>query len=706
MAAGASSRVVEIDRSQRLHQRRDRLHVTDDAHVLAVGHAAFEAAGAVGRPGRSAGRRAPAAGSRRGRAIRGGRRCSAPEADAHALDGGNRHHGLRQPAIELAIPLRVADPRPGGRPRTITSKVPPRVSPAVRRLVDPRRSSAPRAPHPRSGADCVGGQRRRLVEGHDAIGGEADLGDGDHVARDRQRRPPRAVAWRGRRRRPAPPSPGRWRVRARRARPRARTSGPRRGRRVRVADGRPGRGWRRWRRRAPRRSVCMVRCQFTQSRFSMSSATGAPVVRPRRTPDCTTAVIGFDGHAAAAAVAALPAPEGMSEPVEIDGKTGGQAIDDDHEAAAMRLAGGEKPQHRARIVYEVSAPAAPRAPPAGERSRRAGDGPWLAPGRRHDRVGPRAAGRRPPLPAPAAGRRCVLGRRVAAGATRAGRRRRGAHTAASGERRASIADRRTAPTASAQLAMASACPRCRGADTVDGDCRRRARWRRCWRRLRPRRQPPAAPAAVRPGRRQRAMRQLRDVIPRAAASPFPVLIEGESGVGKEAGRARRARRQPRRQRSVRRRQLRRAGRRADRRRAVRPRPWRLHRRGRRTPGPVRRGPRRHALPRRGRRAVAAWPGQAAARAAGGRGAAARRERRRAGSTCGWSRPPTGRSHDEVAGRPVPRRSALPARRRPAARAAAARATRRHRRARRTLLAGRRTAHRRRARGWRRRCWRR
>ena len=94
-------------------------------------------------------------------------------------------------------------------------------------------------------------------------------------------------------------------------------------------------------------SVCIVRCQFTQSRFSISSATGAPVVRPRRTPDCTTARIGLDGHAPAAAVAALAPPEGVGEPVEIDGKTGGQAIDDDHETAAMRLAGGEKPQHRA-----------------------------------------------------------------------------------------------------------------------------------------------------------------------------------------------------------------------------------------------------------------------------------------------------------------------------------------------------------------------
>ena len=41
MAAGDSSRVVEVHRSQRLHQRRDRLHVAGDAKLLAVGDAAL-----------------------------------------------------------------------------------------------------------------------------------------------------------------------------------------------------------------------------------------------------------------------------------------------------------------------------------------------------------------------------------------------------------------------------------------------------------------------------------------------------------------------------------------------------------------------------------------------------------------------------------------------------------------------------------------
>ena len=50
IAAGDSCHRRQIDGSQRLHQRRDRLHPAGDAQVLAVGDAAFEAAGVVGRP--------------------------------------------------------------------------------------------------------------------------------------------------------------------------------------------------------------------------------------------------------------------------------------------------------------------------------------------------------------------------------------------------------------------------------------------------------------------------------------------------------------------------------------------------------------------------------------------------------------------------------------------------------------------------------
>ena len=44
----------QIDGAQRLHQRRDRLHVTGHAKVLAIGDAAFEPAGTIGRPGDAA----------------------------------------------------------------------------------------------------------------------------------------------------------------------------------------------------------------------------------------------------------------------------------------------------------------------------------------------------------------------------------------------------------------------------------------------------------------------------------------------------------------------------------------------------------------------------------------------------------------------------------------------------------------------------
>ena len=72
------------------------------------------------------------------------------------------------------------------------------------------------------------------------------------------------------------------------------------------------------------------------------------------------------------------------------------------------------------------------------------------------------------------------------------------------------------------------------------------------------------------------------------------------------------------QRAVRRGQLRGAARDAARVRAVRPREGRVHRGGRAQGGPLRAGRRRHALPRRDRRPLAGDPGQAPARAAGGR----------------------------------------------------------------------------------------
>ena len=73
-------------------------------------------------------------------------------------------------------------------------------------------------------------------------------------------------------------------------------------------------------------------------------------------------------------------------------------------------------------------------------------------------------------------------------------------------------------------------------------------------------------------------------------------------------------------------ELRGAARRPGRGRAVRPRARRLHRRGGRAARSVRRSARRYAVPRRGRRALAAGPGEAAARDSGRRTASRRRER--------------------------------------------------------------------------------
>ena len=97
-----------------------------------------------------------------------------------------------------------------------------------------------------------------------------------------------------------------------------------------------------------------------------------------------------------------------------------------------------------------------------------------------------------------------------------------------------------------------------------------------------------------------AMRRLRAEIAQAAPSNGRVLITGENGTGKElVARAIHAQSQ-RAAAAVRRGQLRRDPRGADRERAVRPHEGRLHRRPRRAQGQVRARRRRHAVPRRDR----------------------------------------------------------------------------------------------------------
>ena len=132
-----------------------------------------------------------------------------------------------------------------------------------------------------------------------------------------------------------------------------------------------------------------------------------------------------------------------------------------------------------------------------------------------------------------------------------------------------------------------------------------------------------------------------------------------------------------RERPVRRRQLRRDPRDADRERAVRPREGGLHRRRPPPAGALRAGRGRHALPRRDRRAAARRAGQAPARPRGAHLRAGRRRPDAQAPTCGWSRPPTATSRPMVRRRRVPRRPLLPPQRLPHRAAAAARPAERH-----------------------------
>ena len=161
---------------------------------------------------------------------------------------------------------------------------------------------------------------------------------------------------------------------------------------------------------------------------------------------------------------------------------------------------------------------------------------------------------------------------------------------------------------------------------------------------------------------------------RAAASNIPVLIEGESGVGKELIARAIQGESERKAQAVHHRQLRRHPREPGREHPVRPREGLVHRRRRQAHRQVPGGRRRHAVPRRDRRAAARRAGQAAARAAGGRDRSGRRQE--AGQ--GRLPPDLGHQprHDPAGqGRQVPRGPLLPPQRLPDLGAAAARAPR-------------------------------
>ena len=156
-----------------------------------------------------------------------------------------------------------------------------------------------------------------------------------------------------------------------------------------------------------------------------------------------------------------------------------------------------------------------------------------------------------------------------------------------------------------------------------------------------------------------AMRHLREQVALAAPTNGRVLILGENGTGKELVARTIHQTQPAQERAVRRGQLRRDSRGADRVGAVRPRARRVHRRGGRQAGPLRAGQRRHDLPRRDRRHEPEDAGQGAARAAGAGDGARRRHAADQGR-----RARAGRDQQGPAGgdprRPLPRRSLLPA----------------------------------------------
>ena len=109
---------------------------------------------------------------------------------------------------------------------------------------------------------------------------------------------------------------------------------------------------------------------------------------------------------------------------------------------------------------------------------------------------------------------------------------------------------------------------------------------------------------------------LRELLEQIADTDVTVLIQGESGVGKEIVARARARDLGAARRSVRQGELRGAPGLAPRERALRLRARRLHGRGRAQDGQVRARLRRHDLPRRDRRDERRAPGEAAPRAPG------------------------------------------------------------------------------------------
>ena len=69
--------------------------------------------------------------------------------------------------------------------------------------------------------------------------------------------------------------------------------------------------------------------------------------------------IGFNRHAPATSIAALPLPQIVVHGVEVDGKPRGQPFENDNQALAVRFASGQKTKHGERILSELSATLGP-----------------------------------------------------------------------------------------------------------------------------------------------------------------------------------------------------------------------------------------------------------------------------------------------------------------------------------------------------------
>ena len=72
---------------------------------------------------------------------------------------------------------------------------------------------------------------------------------------------------------------------------------------------------------------------------------GEPMVRPWRTPETMRGAVGFDLHAAAAAIALLATPELAIEFVHSDRDAGGEPCQGRHETLAVGLPRRFKTKH-------------------------------------------------------------------------------------------------------------------------------------------------------------------------------------------------------------------------------------------------------------------------------------------------------------------------------------------------------------------------